>query len=425
MAFPLIALAASFLPEIVRLIAGDRAGQATTAVTEAVRIVTGTDDPVAAKARLDGDPQLAANLRTRLAEIAVEQEKVRLEAEERRRQTELAELEKRLTDVQGARASMLQLSANQDPMRWGASIVSTVVTLMFILALLIFTLPSVFSIDDRNRELVNIVLGALVASFTAVINFWIGSSQGSRDKDSTVRALQASQSQQATAALANQTQNTQSAIQGLKQAAEAASTSAANAATTAAPGASRAAPAAAVKRQAFDTAIRLVLEQEGGFSNHPRDKGGPTNFGITFKTYAAFFDLDPATVTEQMMRDLHRDVAIEIYRTSYWGAARCDALPPGVDLSVFDFGVNAGVRTAVRKLQEVVGVKVDGSIGPITLAAIEACGVASAIGRFAERRLDYYRSLDDFAVFGKGWTTRTNDIREAALRLSREATGAA
>jgi lysozyme family protein len=421
--FPLIGLAATLLPEIVRLIAGDRAGSVADSVTQAVRTATGTDDPVQAQARIEQDPQIAAQLRTRLAEIAVEQERMRLEAEEKRRAAELAELEKRLADVQGARSTMLQLSATRDPMRWGAPIVSITVTALFVLALVILSKPEWFEIRIENRELINIVLGALVAAFTAVINFWIGSSQGSREKDSTVRALQQSQAAQTASALtsqaqqhaqvlANQSQTTQAAIAGLRQAVGTAAIAGAAAAGSAP---SAAAPAA--KRRAFEAAIELVLDKEGGFTNNPRDRGGPTNFGITAKTYAAFHGRDPATVTEQEIRELTREQAIEIYRTNYWNAGRCDSLPPGIDLSVFDFGVNAGMRTSVGLLQAIAGVEQDGSIGPITLAAVGACDPPTIIRQFSDRRLDYYRSMPDFDAFGRGWTARVMAIRDASLRM--------
>lgn len=383
MPLPLIALAATLLPEVVRLVAGDRAGAVTSAVAGAVRTATGTDDPVAARQVIEQDPQVAANLRTRLAEIAVEQERTRLEGEEKRRANELAQLETRLADLQNARAMATTLSANKDPMRWGAPVVSVVVTLMFALSMLIFTMPSVFKLVPGSADMVNIVLGALVAAFTAVINFWIGSSQGSREKDATVRALQRAQAEQANIALTNQAQQNSAALSSQMQATQAtiAGMNQANLGAATAPrrpgvagsGQSIAAGTSPAKRRAFDAAVEMVLEKEGGFSDHPRDKGGMTNFGITHKTYAAFHDIEPGAVTEKMMRDLTRDEAVEIYRTNYWSAARCDTLPPGVDLCVFDFGVNAGVRTAVRLLQEVVGVTKDGSIGPITLAAVAAC----------------------------------------------------
>ncbi|MEN0074954.1 MAG: glycosyl hydrolase 108 family protein [Paracraurococcus sp.] len=420
MAFPLIALAATVLPELVRLVAGDRAGTVATAVEQAVQAATGTADPVDAKRRLDEDPAAAAALRTRLAEIAVEQERLQLEAAEKRRAADLAELQTRIADTQGARAAMLQLSGNRDPMRWGAPVVSVTVTLMFVLALFIFTSSESF-IAQGNREMVNIILGALVAAFTAVINFWIGSSQGSREKDATVRALQETQAQQANTALsaqsqqardamASQTQQAKDAIVSMKQMVEVARAPAAPAAADAAP---------QPRSQAFDRAVALILENEGGFSNDPRDRGGMTNFGITARTYADFHGLALESVDEATMRALTREQAIEIYRSNYWNAACCDRLPPGLDLCIFDFGVNAGVRRAILLLQELVGVTQDGSVGAITLAAAAACDPVELIERYAERRLAYYRSLPNFDAFGRGWTLRTTRMRDAAMQMAR------
>jgi lysozyme family protein len=433
MAFPLIALAAAIMPEVVRLVAGGKAGEASAAISDAVRIATGTDDPVEAKARLAANPQLEAELRTRLAQIAVELQRLQFDAQEKQRAAELAELEARLLDLQNARATFHHLSDNRDPLRWGAPVVSAVVTLIFLISLLVFALPQWFPIADGNKDMLNIVLGALVAAFTAVINFWVGSSQGSRDKDVTVRALQESQTQQAkaalstqaqqtSAALANQTQATQAALDTMKQAARAPVASPGmTLATSRVPEPGSIAPS---KRKTFESVVEVVLQKEGSYSNHPRDKGGPTNFGITYKTYAAFLGKDPAEVSEQEVRELKRETAIEIYRSNYWNAARCDSLPPGLDLCVFDFGVNAGVRTAVRLLQEIVGVTQDGSIGPVTLAAVAVSDTETVIRRYAEKRLDYYRSLPDFDAFGRGWTDRTITVRDTALRMVSDAKAA-
>jgi lysozyme family protein len=172
-----------------------------------------------------------------------------------------------------------------------------------------------------------------------------------------------------------------------------------------------------MKRGDFDHCVALVMEKEGGYSDHPQDKGGPTNFGITLRTYAEFHEIPESTVTAETIKNLSQDEAKEIYRAKYWTAACCDDLPSGVNLMVFDFAVNAGVRTSIKILQEIAHVTVDGSIGPITLAAVRTCEPKDLITRFADLRLAYYRSLENFNVFGKGWTARTFAVREEAQRL--------
>ena len=110
------------------------------------------------------------------------------------------------------------------------------------------------------------------------------------------------------------------------------------------------------------------------------------------------------------MKALGEDEAREIYFASYWNALNCDALPGGVDLVVFDFGVNAGPGRAARLLQRVVATHGDGVVGPATIAAASALDPADAIRRLSSLRLDYYRSLKTWKTFGAGWAARTGAV---------------
>jgi lysozyme family protein len=95
-----------------------------------------------------------------------------------------------------------------------------------------------------------------------------------------------------------------------------------------------------------------------------------------------------------------------------------DALPPGVDLSVFDMGVNAGIWRSARQLQQALcfsGEEVDGSIGPETLAAVDRFDARTLVANLADRQTAYYRSLAKFPIFGTGWLGRTKARRDAAL----------
>ena len=94
-------------------------------------------------------------------------------------------------------------------------------------------------------------------------------------------------------------------------------------------------------------------------------------------------------------------------------------MPPGLALQVFDFGVNAGPRRAIRYLQKMVGTMQDGIWGPMTLRALnrylERHGEAKAIRRYAALRLSYYRKLRTFSTFGRGWTRRTKEVKNKGL----------
>ena len=136
----------------------------------------------------------------------------------------------------------------------------------------------------------------------------------------------------------------------------------------------------------------FIFKAEGGYSDNPADPGGPTNFGITLATLRAY-DGDP-NLTAEDVKKLTPTMAKEIYRTAYWNRMQCGALPSGLDLEVFDFGVNSGPAESVKTLQRLVGVTQDGSVGPITLAAVRQFNVGDLIGRFAQARLAFYQSLN-------------------------------
>ena len=69
---PLVGLAATLVPEIIRLIAGDKAGTIAGTVAQTVAQITGTNDPIAAKQKLESDVSVAVALQQKLAEIALE-----------------------------------------------------------------------------------------------------------------------------------------------------------------------------------------------------------------------------------------------------------------------------------------------------------------------------------------------------------------
>ena len=99
---------------------------------------------------------------------------------------------------------------------------------------------------------------------------------------------------------------------------------------------------------------------------------------------------------------------------------RADALPVGVDLSVFDMGVNAGNWRSARLLQRAIGFtgdEVDGCVGPETLGAAAKCDPRTLVNDLADRQADFYKSLAEFDTFGAGWLNRTEARRAAALAM--------
>ena len=160
--------------------------------------------------------------------------------------------------------------------------------------------------------------------------------------------------------------------------------------------------------------LELVLHHEGGYVNHPKDPGGETNLGVTKRVYEDFGGTKD-------MKDLTREDVEPIYKKNYWDRLKGDKLLPGLDLAVFDFGVNAGPGRAAQFLQRLVGAEVDGGIGPKTLAAVDEYvkefGLADTIENYCNARKDYYKTLSTFDTFGKGWIRRTNETYKESMNL--------
>lgn len=170
----------------------------------------------------------------------------------------------------------------------------------------------------------------------------------------------------------------------------------------------------------FRRCLEVVLAHEGGYSNHPADRGGPTNHGITLRTLAEWRGVDPADLSAEAVASLSREEAEAIYLARFWNPIRGDELPPGLDLAVLDYAVNSGVRRAARALQGVVGASVDGVIGQKTLAAVRRADAPRTIDALCDQRLAFLRGLDTWGVFGRGWTRRVEDVRGKALAWARE-----
>lgn len=164
----------------------------------------------------------------------------------------------------------------------------------------------------------------------------------------------------------------------------------------------------------FPAALAFTLASEGGWNDDPRDRGGPTMKGITFASFLAYYP----SATLDDLRTITDDEVENIYRYYYWARVRGDDLPAGVDLSIFDFGVNAGPDRSIRLLQDTIHVAPDGILGPISLAAITRANPITLISNLWARQRAYYEALPGFATFGRGWIARTSQRRAAALKLA-------
>lgn len=149
----------------------------------------------------------------------------------------------------------------------------------------------------------------------------------------------------------------------------------------------------------FDKAFDILLGHEGGYANNPRDPGGETMWGITFRVARAHGYYGP-------MRYMPRSVAKDIYRKAYWNEIRADELPDSIRFDLFDAAVNSGVVQATKFLQRAVGTADDGIIGPKTLAAVRAADPQLIDKRVNGHRLKFMADLKVWPDFARGWARR-------------------
>jgi lysozyme family protein len=172
-------------------------------------------------------------------------------------------------------------------------------------------------------------------------------------------------------------------------------------------------------------AIEVVLKHEGGYSDHPNDPGGATNFGITQRTFDAY-QRDRGGPTYPV-RNLKHPEVLAFYHAVFWTPMGLDRLPPEVALLVLDGAVNSGPRAGTLFAQRAYNImrptgwdeiKEDGVIGPNTRSALtKAYGNAPKAlltCMLGERYLHFsvlVRRDDKFRSFMRGWANRLDALR--------------
>ena len=154
---------------------------------------------------------------------------------------------------------------------------------------------------------------------------------------------------------------------------------------------------------------------EGGFVNDPDDLGGATNMGVTMNTYIAYCKKKGYPVpTVARLRNLSKEQWVDIVKTLYWDKFRGDDIQSqSVANMCVDWLWNSGT-VAIKRVQEIVGVKVDGIVGDKTIAAINNRSPLPLFGAIKEARKEYIEEICDKRPknekFRRGWMNRLNDM---------------
>lgn len=163
-----------------------------------------------------------------------------------------------------------------------------------------------------------------------------------------------------------------------------------------------------------DDLIDRILEREGGYVDHPADRGGPTNFGITIASLAAWRAAEEGgpVVTADDVRALTPAEARQIYRSRYitapgyprlWaerGISAVSSAHGALIEAAIDVGVHSGAAAGVKALQSALGLSlnIDGRLGPATVAAFASISERGAIEARSRLLIARARALVEIAI---------------------------
>ena len=159
----------------------------------------------------------------------------------------------------------------------------------------------------------------------------------------------------------------------------------------------------------------FILSWEGGFANIPGDRGGATNKGVTIATYRSVFG------KERTVEDLKTITDIEwlhIFNTLFWNRWKADQIQSQAIANLLVDWVWASGNYGIKIPQRVLGVSIDGIVGPKTLAAINGYhNQKELFAKLWHEREDFFKRIATGAQkkFLRGWLNRLNGIRYECL----------
>ncbi|WP_418202490.1 glycoside hydrolase family 108 protein [Bacteroides sp.] len=159
--------------------------------------------------------------------------------------------------------------------------------------------------------------------------------------------------------------------------------------------------------------IPFILKWEGGFANHPNDKGGATNKGITIATFRHFFG---SGATVEQLKAMTDEQWETVFRKGFWNPFKGDEIKNQSIANIcVDWAWGSGATTAIKQVQRLLGVAADGVVGNITLGAINNAEPEKLFEKIKSARLAFVEAIvkrdASQQVFLKGWRNRINSIQ--------------
>lgn len=168
----------------------------------------------------------------------------------------------------------------------------------------------------------------------------------------------------------------------------------------------------------------FIKSFEGGFSDHPADKGGATNMGVTIGTWKAQgYDKDgDGDIDVDDLSKISEEDAMSIFKRNYWDRWKADSIHNQSIANILVDWVWGSGAYGIKIPQRMLEVKIDGIVGPKTIAALNAQNPVDFFARLKSEREEYFNRIcinrPANKVFLKGWLRRLDAIQYGALVLN-------
>ena len=110
-----------------------------------------------------------------------------------------------------------------------------------------------------------------------------------------------------------------------------------------------------------------------------------------------------------------QELVAQFYKVQFWDKIKGDSIrSQNTAEEIFLFGVNSGMKNAVRKAQKIIGCETDGMVGPMTLEALNEFHEGQFDMQFDELEKQFYADLilkkPSFKIFENGWNNRAEYV---------------
>lgn len=183
--------------------------------------------------------------------------------------------------------------------------------------------------------------------------------------------------------------------------------------------------------------LPFILRWEGGFVNDPTDRGGATNKGVTITTWRQVGydkDGDGDIDVDDLKLLTNEDVRDRVLVPHYWNRWKADTINDQKIANILVDWVWASGSHGIKIPQRLLGVNVDGIVGPKTIEAVNFADPQSLFLAIYDERVKFINNIVERSVseyekkigrkatetellkytqkrFRKGWLNRLSELK--------------